>query len=732
MNAPLQFQNRAESKAGRSAGSLQDREPQKKHICAGASPRSVACDVPGFGDPIDTAPRPSASHPGHAFSQIRILNRSGSMVRRKMLINEPGDRFEHEADRVADQVMRMSNPGVHPTPEINAPPIVFDTHSSPGQPLGPATRAFFEPRFGHDFSRVRIHTDGPATQSARALNARAFTIGQNVVFGPGQYAPETRSGQLLLAHELTHVVQQTGGATAAHAEIGGDPATGPGPAGFTPGSPTISGTQNSTIQREEAPTPTQRIGATVADYWLPLPEFVKATVVDQVIDLAIKTVEDFPGKYIAGSLWIFLKEGLLGFYTKLKSTAQDVKIRVVDKIAKIIAGKDQAFTMAFLKGLLKGFFIDGALGIFIAIWELIKGLGSVWDFLKNIGRSIGGFPEAIRSLLQGFDNRALEFVNSIGPAIEELKRTYLDPSQAGSLSNVIVEKGKAFAKQGGEAIAEKLLSFFSKPEASAEIGETVGDLIGMALWEVVFALLTAGAGAALTAIKEGTGTIAKILAKVVSGVLKVVEEIKQFFGKVVDIVKEAVAFVKGKLKELSGKFVELLEDVEAFLAKLLRVCEEHSPMKCKFEGAEAAGAETKLPEPTGRRVTTEHEKPRPSTEGKHEIGKSRKARQEAAADLREQLARAEALQSRMRQLASKFERTIKNLPPSDRKFLETEGIDIERRYQRVLDEFSPADIEEIEKLRTQLRRELGMKAGTLDDYILEEMDRLELIPSPLD
>jgi hypothetical protein len=669
------------------------------------------------------------------------------MVRRKLLINEPGDRYEQEADRIGEQIVRMTAPEpqhrtlpatqlVQPQSEcsctgVNAPSIVYDTLSSPGQALGPATRAFFEPRFGHDFSRVRIHTDGSAARSAQALNARAFTIGQNVVFGPGQYAPETLSRQLLLAHELAHVVQQTGGVTTAHAEIGGGPATGPGPAGLPCKSPSISGTQNATIQREEEPTPTQRIGATVADYWLPLPDFVKATVVDQAIDLAIATVEDFPGKSIAGSLWVFFKEGLLGFYTKLKSTAQDVKIRIVDKIAKIIGGKDMAFTMPFLKGLLKGFFIDGALGIFIAIWELIKGLGSVWDFLKNIGQSIGGFPEAIRSLLEGFENRALELVNSIGPAIEELKRTYLDPSQSRSLSNVIVEKGKAFAKQAGEAIAEKLLSFFSKPEASAEIGETLGDLLGIALWEVVFALLTAGAGTALAAIKEGTGTIAKILAKIVSGVLKVVEEIKMFFGKVVDVVKEAVAFVTGKLKELSGKFVELLEDAEAFLAKLLRVCEEHSPMKCKFEGAEAAGVE-KLPEPTGRRVTTEHEKPRPSTEQKHEIGTSRKARQQAAADLREVLARAEALQSRMRQLASKFERTIKNLPPGERRHLETEGIAIEERYKRVLDKFSPSDIEEIEKLRTQLRRELGMKGGALDDYILDEMDRLRLIPSPLE
>ncbi|MGH9508475.1 MAG: eCIS core domain-containing protein [Terriglobales bacterium] len=79
---------------------------------------------------------------------------------------------------------------------------------SPGQPLDPATRAFFEPRFGHDFSHVRVHTDAHAADSARAVNALAYTVGRNIAFGAGQYLPTTSVGKHLLAHELTHVVQQ--------------------------------------------------------------------------------------------------------------------------------------------------------------------------------------------------------------------------------------------------------------------------------------------------------------------------------------------------------------------------------------------------------------------------------------------------------------------------------------------------------------------------------------------
>ena len=80
-----------------------------------------------------------------------------------------------------------------------------------GQPLPESDRAYFEPRFGRDFSQVRVHTDTRAADSARAVNARAFTTGRDVVFGAGMYDPGTTTGKRLLAHELTHVVQQTGG-----------------------------------------------------------------------------------------------------------------------------------------------------------------------------------------------------------------------------------------------------------------------------------------------------------------------------------------------------------------------------------------------------------------------------------------------------------------------------------------------------------------------------------------
>jgi hypothetical protein len=89
------------------------------------------------------------------------------------------------------------------------PAVVHDVLRSPGQPLDAATRAAMEARFGHDFGRVRVHADARAAESARAVNALAYTVGSDVVFAQGRHAPHTPEGLGLLTHELTHVVQQS-------------------------------------------------------------------------------------------------------------------------------------------------------------------------------------------------------------------------------------------------------------------------------------------------------------------------------------------------------------------------------------------------------------------------------------------------------------------------------------------------------------------------------------------
>jgi Domain of unknown function (DUF4157) len=151
-------------------------------------------------------------------------------------ISSPDDPSEIEAERVANQVMRMTDDGGGP-PRISARPftsigrastvlnaggsganvgsIVAGGTSSGGRSLDPGTRSLMESRFGRDFGHVRVHTGADAAHSAQALHALAYTTGHHIVFGHGRYAPASDEGQHLLAHELTHTVQQDRGTTGA-------------------------------------------------------------------------------------------------------------------------------------------------------------------------------------------------------------------------------------------------------------------------------------------------------------------------------------------------------------------------------------------------------------------------------------------------------------------------------------------------------------------------------------
>ena len=180
---------------------------------------------------------------------------TGKVATGSLRIGAPDDAYEREADRAADEIMAggalkhhwsLSSMGINAplqrkcscggsggsdgqceeckkkeegqqtvqrkaagtaTPEF-APPIVHEVLNSPGQPLDAETRAFFEPHFGHDFARVRLHASALAAESARKVGALAYTVGTNIAFAPGQYSPRSLGGRRLLAHELAHTIQQ--------------------------------------------------------------------------------------------------------------------------------------------------------------------------------------------------------------------------------------------------------------------------------------------------------------------------------------------------------------------------------------------------------------------------------------------------------------------------------------------------------------------------------------------
>jgi outer membrane protein OmpA-like peptidoglycan-associated protein len=202
---------------------------------------------------------------------LRRLSRTAPHLQCKLEIGAFNDPLETEADRTADQVMRMSAP---PPAAANglaalrrkcaeceeedqklqkksagpaeagaeAPESVRHALGSAGQPLESSARAFMEPRFGRDLSHVRVHTGSQVEESARDVHARAYTVGHDMVFAPGQYNPSSSEGRHLLAHELSHTIQQSGGDASALRREPAAPeqAAAPGPAACETGDPVFT------------------------------------------------------------------------------------------------------------------------------------------------------------------------------------------------------------------------------------------------------------------------------------------------------------------------------------------------------------------------------------------------------------------------------------------------------------------------------------------------------------
>jgi len=154
-----------------------------------------------------------------AVSPAQLTN--GAVLQRKCACGSYGEGGECDKCRKKGNELQRKEDGSGGPGEL--PASVHQALSSSGQPLDSSVRRWIEPRFNRDFSNVRVHTDGPAAQSARDVNALAYTVGADVVFAQGKYSPETEAGSRLLAHELTHVVQQQQGSVSAQGKTVSEP-----------------------------------------------------------------------------------------------------------------------------------------------------------------------------------------------------------------------------------------------------------------------------------------------------------------------------------------------------------------------------------------------------------------------------------------------------------------------------------------------------------------------------
>lgn len=163
--------------------------------------------------------RANAEELAYDFSRLSAHPKLQAYAPANLRANPPGDIYEQEAERGFQQGMHVAEPSPQltkpvegpDTGQIPVPPIVHRALATSGYPLDAATRTSMESRFGHDFGCVRLHGDAEASASARAVNAKAYTVGNDIVVGEGQPTSETAAGRQLLAHELAHVVQQSRG-----------------------------------------------------------------------------------------------------------------------------------------------------------------------------------------------------------------------------------------------------------------------------------------------------------------------------------------------------------------------------------------------------------------------------------------------------------------------------------------------------------------------------------------
>lgn len=584
-------------------------------------PRKAASAERGGGRSGHPLGRLQEAHGNHAVQQI-VKER----IQPKLEVGPPNDRYEREADQVARAVTRGPAPPrrdatdttasgervqrmcprcqkrhtqgkpfdylecggeLQRSANTSAMPAVDDETTSRirasrgrGQSLPDSVQSRFEPQFGTSFGDVRVHTGARAQELNQVLGAKAFTYGQDIYFGAGEYRPETAGGEQLLAHELTHTVQQTRHGGTARVQRAPDSEDDEQESG-------IFGMLGSALGLGPGASPAllMNLGAgLLGKWWLGLDDADKRSYIDVGTQLVLKVIDSFPGTALMGEMWTIVQAGLRGFYTRLQSLDMAKRIAAIDTVARIAAGRSVDFAISLLKGIVQGFFVDGLAGIFIAIGELIQALGNLWDLVEAVGKVIGRFPEFVQSTIDEMKALTQTLAQEMGTAVAEAIMTLLDPARAKQLVDAVVEQTAAMAERAGGLVAEELVEFFSKREAEGTTGRAIGRIVGMVLFEAALTALTAGAGAAVTGVKVAARWLAKIGAQLVNKAISVFRLVVRHIGNVVSLIRQVGTFLKGKiLPKIATRVESLLGRIKDFSAFVLRHCRKGS-IKCDFPG----------------------------------------------------------------------------------------------------------------------------------------------------
>ncbi|MCP4132603.1 MAG: DUF4157 domain-containing protein [bacterium] len=464
-------------------------------------------------------------------------------VQTKLTVGSPDDVYEQEADRVAESVISMSDADIQ-TKSFNLAiqrkrssgySVAVDSGvesgirnmKGGGQPISSQDRRYYEARFNRDFSGVRIHTGNKANQLSKAINARAFTTGKDIFFAKGEYSPETTKGKRLMAHELTHVVQQGNGFAA------------------------------SIMQRDSDFGNSIYSGSLRALAW----------TIEHTPDINFVPIVGL------GFMAKFMKGMLIGSLQRMS----EVKVK---NLWKIIVNVTKALTSweymkAYFWGFLKGFFGD-----FILLYELPGMARKTADFIGDLVGKISGLSAKDLASITSQ-------INSIkGGLVEGGKETVekiLEDIKAGKATSLLIDTLKSFSsfnleigKKAGRGITGSLVKYFkeNKKDMDKELGSIMGEVSGSIVFVVLIAILTSGAGAAWGPVKAAMKTVTSIIGKTVGRGIKAAKfalsKLKILFGKIIEGVRGAIqAFGKSKLfKGLKGKLDDILLKIKYLITHI--------------------------------------------------------------------------------------------------------------------------------------------------------------------
>jgi len=493
--------------------------------------------------------------------------KSKKRLQAKLAIGASNDPLEQEADRIADQVMAApANPAVSgaaphiqryagqpSAPTSTAPASVDCVLANSGRPLEPALRQDMKLRFDRDFSQVRVHTDPAPQRSATDVRARAYTVGEHIVFGPGRFAPHTDAGRWLLAHELVHVAQQGGAATLSHwlqrqpEETAADtPAEAPEEGGLT----------DSLVQRTITRAARQSARLIRRSLPIPIPETVLAALV--------------------------AAQGGFLYRSYQRLVEQDQGLRILGRVSELADPRTAIeFYGSYLWGVLKGLVspVTGLVHLAAAGIQLQVAAVEWLQTLPSRAPELVAEAQAIQRDLEAFSATVSVTLNSLSERDQLLEFAGAIFSAAATASEALEQQLVQAAERQGRVAADSLIDHFLEAPL-AELGETAGEIVGIVIIELVLLLFTEGIGNLITKLGEFARALrplsrgATMFLDVALAVGRIIGEIEHVIGALLSRtvlrplmpIFEALEPLLGRMRQFAQRLVGMSEGASTAVA----------------------------------------------------------------------------------------------------------------------------------------------------------------------